>query len=112
MSNQKVIDKGIKLCQLIDYARHRSRIPGARRVWPCNPTLQRPAWYGSFPPTQDWSLATQSIYFSTLHRFGDRVELSQRLSSIHYRLPSSTSGRIPWNVLRLKTSKSLTPKCR
>src|SRR3954447_26744753 len=55
MSNQKVIDKGIKLCQLIDYARHRSRIPGARRVWPCNLTLQRPAWYGSFPPTQDWS---------------------------------------------------------
>src|SRR3954471_3755325 len=61
MSNQKVIDKGIKLCQLIDYARHRSRIPGARRVWPCNPTLQRPAWYGSFPPTQDWSLPMNSL---------------------------------------------------
>src|SRR3954465_2624319 len=60
MSNQKVIDKGIKLCQLIDYARHRSRIPGARRVWPCNLTLQRPAWYGSFPPTQDWSLARRT----------------------------------------------------
>src|SRR4051794_25539345 len=58
MSNQKVIDKGIKLCQLIDYARHRSRIPGARRVWRCNLTLQQPAWYGSFPPTQDWSLPT------------------------------------------------------
>src|SRR3954465_4726186 len=74
MSNQKVIDKGIKLCQLIDYARHRSRIPGARRVWPCNLTLQRPAWYGSFPPTQDWSYLSRPGHPLRAH-FGQQVQV-------------------------------------
>ena len=60
MGGQEVIDKGVKLGQLIDYARQRSRTPVAEEFGPATLLYCGPLGTALLPSTQDWMLLANS----------------------------------------------------